>query len=394
MRIIDIRECTVGLEGNVANALVNFRDHTVSLVALLSDQQRDGKPVVGFGFNSIGRFGQSGILRERLIPRLRVARDEELLTADGLSFDPGAFAKISMRNEKPGGHGDRAGAVAALELAAWDLKAKLADEPAYQTIRKYFNLSSNSNSADVYAAGGYYYPDDSLSRLQDELKTYQDMGYEAFKVKVGGAPLSDDMRRIESAIAVAGAGKRLAIDANGRFNMRQAEQMAKEIEALELRWYEEPGDPLDFELNKHITEIYHSAVATGENLFSVIDTKNLIQFGGMRAGKDIFQMDPGLSYGLTEYVGMLGIMEASGFKREQCYPHGGHLINLHVVIGLGLGGCEAYPGVFQPFGGYSSQNEVQEGRILPSDAPGFGLEQKENLYPHLQLLSETVDGKN
>ena len=318
MRIIDIRECTVGLEGNVANALVNFRDHTVSLVALLSDQQRDGKPVVGFGFNSIGRFGQSGILRERLIPRLRVARDEELLTADGLSFDPGAFAKISMRNEKPGGHGDRAGAVAALELAAWDLKAKLADEPAYQTIRKYFNLSSNSNSADVYAAGGYYYPDDSLSRLQDELKTYQDMGYEAFKVKVGGAPLSDDMRRIESAIAVAGAGKRLAIDANGRFNMRQAEQMAEEIEALELRWYEEPGDPLDFELNKHITEIYHSAVATGENLFSVIDTKNLIQFGGMRAGKDIFQMDPGLSYGLTEYVGMLGIMEASGFKREQC----------------------------------------------------------------------------
>jgi D(-)-tartrate dehydratase len=388
MKIVDIRDCTIKLEANIANALVNFSDHTVSLVAIISDQVRDGKPIIGFGFNSIGRYGQSGILRERLIPRLIAAESERLLSDDGLSLDPAAIARESMKNEKPGGHGDRSGAVAALELAAWDLKAKLADEPAYHTIRKYFGVNSDNDSTETYGAGGYYYPDDSLSRLANELKSYQDQGYRSVKIKVGGASVAEDLDRIEQAIAVVGSSVQVAVDANGRFDRVSAENFATAISKMNLRWFEEPGDPLDFDLNRHLTEQYPHALATGENLFSAVDSRNLIRYGGMRSGIDVFQMDPGLSYGLTEYVGMLKDLEASGFQRQQCFPHGGHLINLHAVIGLGLGGCESYPGVFQPFGGYSSQTRLEDGRLFPSDAPGFGLEQKENLYPALQTLGE------
>jgi L-alanine-DL-glutamate epimerase-like enolase superfamily enzyme len=386
MQIVDVRELTVPLAGDVANAVVSFAGHTVSLVALISDQVRHGRPVTGFGFNSIGRFGQAGILRERMMPRLLQADPELLGSKHGPGLDPAAVAAIVMRNEKPGGHGDRAGAAAALELAAWDLNAKLGDEPACLTIARHFGGSEPALSTTVYAAGGYYYPGDSIGRLRDELESYRAMGFDAFKMKIGGADLDRDLARIEAALTVAGEGARLAVDANGRFSQAQALAYGRALAPYRLRWYEEPGDPLDYTLNHRVTASYTGAVATGENLFSVMDARNLVRFGGMRPGLDIFQMDPGLSYGLTEYARMLDVLEADGFDRAQCFPHGGHLINLHIAVGLGLGGCEAYPGVFQPFGGYPPQCAVGDGRVTIADAPGFGLEQKPELKPFLDEL--------
>lgn len=386
MRILETRERTVNLEGEVANAVVSFADHTVSLVALISDQQRNGKPTIGFGFNSIGRYGQSGILRERMFPRIADAEPVSLLSEDGCSFSAAAIAATAMRNEKPGGHGDRAGALGALELAVWDLNAKLRDEPAYQTIAGHFKHSLRSESASVYAAGGYYYPDNSTTRLHSEFSAYRDLGFNAFKMKIGGATLPEDLARIDTALQVAGSGARLAVDANGRFDLAAAREYGQAIEPMALRWYEEAGDPLDYALNRALAESYPGPLATGENLFSAVDATNLARFGGMRPGKDIFQMDPGLSYGLTEYARIIEMLESNGFDRAQCFPHGGHLINLHIAVGLGLGGCEAYPGVFQPFGGYPAQCKIADGLVWPTDAPGFGLEQKIELRPHLDAL--------
>jgi len=388
MRIVEIRELTVPLAGSPANALVSFAGHTVSLVAVISDRQRAGAPVVGFAFDSIGRFGQAGILRERLVPRVLGAAPETLLSAENGAFDPGAVAAAAMRDEKPGGHGDRAAAVAALELAVWDLNAKLADEPAWATIARAFGREPHCQGAPVYAAGGYYYPDDSEARLTAEIDAYRRLGFTAFKMKIGGASLDDDRRRVEAALAAAGGGGGLAVDANGRFTLEEALRYGEALAPYGLRWFEEPGDPLDFELTRAFLAGYGGTVATGENLFSTADARNLLRYGGLRPGRDLLQMDPGLSYGLTEYGRMLEVLASSGFERSQCLPHGGHLINLHAVVGLGLGGCEAYPGVFQPFGGYPASCTVADGRVWPSEAPGFGLEEKPELGDHLANLRE------
>lgn len=386
MRITDIRELTVPLEGNIANALVNFSEHTVSLVAVFTDVLRHGRPLVGVAFDSIGRFAQGGLLRERFMPRLRAAAAAELLTEDGKAFDPARALAVMMRNEKPGGHGDRAAAVGALELALWDLNAKLRDEPACQTIARHFGRTA-ADGVHVYAAGGYYYPGaDSERRLADELARYRDQGFSAFKIKIGGAPLAQDMARVQAALEIAGGGANLAVDANGRFDLATALAYAEQLKPLALRWFEEIGDPLDFELNRQVIAGYGGAVATGENLFSTADVRNLLHFGGMRRGTDVFQMDAGLAYGLTEYARMLALMEAAGYDRTQAHPHGGHLINLHIATGLGLGGCEAYPGVFQPFGGYPPGCAVGGGLVRPTAAPGFGLEEKRELAPALQQL--------
>ncbi len=386
MRITDIREITVPLAGDIANALVNFREHTVSLVAVVTDVMRGPQPVIGYAFNSIGRFAQGGILRDRVMPRLLAAKPDDLLDTGGNGFDPAAVLRAAMRNEKPGGHGDRAGAVAAIELACWDVNAKLADEPACATIARHYGREP-AEAVPVYAAGGYYYPGDSTARLADELRGYRDQGFTAYKIKIGGASLADDIARIEAALAISGSGANLAVDANGRFDFATAAAYGRALKPYGLRWYEEAGDPLDYDLNARVIEAYGSPVATGENLFSLQDARNLIAFGGMRPGIDVFQMDPGLAYGLGEYVCMLAAMEARGFGRAQAHPHGGHLINLHIACALGLGGCEAYPGVFQPFGGYGPACALGDGVVMPSDAPGWGLEEKPELRDALRRLA-------
>jgi D(-)-tartrate dehydratase len=390
MRITAIAERAVALvggpRGGPANAVVNFSQHTVSLVALVTDVVRHGRPVVGVAFDSIGRFAQSGILRDRMIPRLLAASPDALLDASGY-LDPAAVLACALTDEKPGGHGDRSAAAAALELACWDLNAKLRDEPACVTIARHAGRDP-APAVPVYAAGGYYYGDGGVDRLRAEMRGYLDAGYDAVKMKIGGAVLAEDLARIEAVVDVVGDAARVAVDANGRFDRTEATRWASALAPYGLRWYEEPGDPLDYALNRAVTECYDGAVATGENLFSVPDVTNLLRYGAMRPNHDVFQMDPGLSYGLTEYMRMLDVAASHGFDRRFAFPHGGHLINLHVAAGLGLGGCEAYPGVFAPFGGYSDACALSAGRISPTDAAGFGLEQKAGLA---ELIAETTE---
>ncbi len=378
MRITRIIEKPLRLESNISNAFVNFAHHTVSLIAIVTDKIVAGKPLTGISFNSIGRYAQSGILKDRMIPRLLEEDPENLLLEDG-TLSPEKVSLVALRNEKPGGHGDRAHALAGLELAVWDLNAKLNDEPACQTIARHFGREAAVTEVDVYAAGGYYYPGEDLTALKAELSRYAAQGFTRFKMKIGGASLETDRQRIEAALQVAGGGSRLAVDANGRFDQDTALQYARALEPYGLMWFEEAGDPLDYELNCALAQAYNGPLATGENLFSAMDVKNLILFGGMRPGHDVFQMDSGLSYGVTEYARMLKEMESRGFSRKQAYPHGGQLLALHVVAGLGLGGCEVYPSIFQPLGGFGDDVKVVDGKVRVGDAPGFGLETKSAL---------------
>jgi len=91
------------------------------------------------------------------------------------------------------------------------------------------------------------------------------------------------------------------VDANGRFDVDTAIAYAKALAPYGLHWYEEAGDPLDYELQSKLAEHYPGPMATGENLFSMPDARNLIRYGGMRSDRDILQFDCALSYGLVEY---------------------------------------------------------------------------------------------
>jgi D(-)-tartrate dehydratase len=385
-RIIEIREQPVRLEAAIRNSLIDFSQMTVSVVAIITDRVVDGRPVIGFGFNSIGRYAQSGMLRDRFIPRL-LAADPDSLLDDAGELDPATVGDILMKNEKPGGHGERSGAVAAVEIAAWDVAAKLAGVPLYRLLADRYNGGRFDRRVEVYAAGGYYYPDEGAGRLVEEMRGYLDQGYTHLKMKIGGASLDEDMERLETVLGIVGDGSRLAVDANGRFDLETAIAYGARMEPYGLRWYEEAGDPLDYGLQAELGRHYGPAFATGENLFSHQDVRNLLRYAGLRPEVDLLQMDPGLSYGIVELTRMLDVLHEEGWSRDRLIPHGGHLMALHMAAGLQLGGNESYPGIFQPFGGFGEQHEVVDGAIEIADTAGIGLEHKAELRP---VLSELV----
>jgi L-alanine-DL-glutamate epimerase-like enolase superfamily enzyme len=346
------------------------------VVALVTDVEREGRRVVGYGFNSNGRYAPRGLLRDRFIPRLLAADPRSLLSDDGENLDPHRIWAALMTGEKPGGHGERSVAVGVLDMAAWDAVAKIAEKSLHRLLADRYRGGEVDERVWVYAAGGYYQPGKDLRALQEEMRGYLAMGYRTVKMKIGGAPLAEDLRRIEAVLAVVdGEGSRLAVDANGRFDLETAIAYAEALEPYRLRWYEEAGDPLDYALQARLGEIYPHSLATGENLFSMQDARNLIRYGGMRSDRDVLQFDCALSYGLVEYLRTLEMLREHGWSWRTVVPHGGHQLSLNMAAGLGLGGNESYPGIFQPFGGFADDIPVVDGYVKLPDSPGIGFEE-------------------
>lgn len=386
MRILEVREKTFSIASPIANAFIDFSKMTCSVVAVITDVIRDGKPVVGFGFNSNGRYGVGGLLRERFLPRLNEADPESLLTEDGSNLDPFRIWATMMRNEKPGGHGERSVAVGATDMAVWDAVAKIEGKPLYRVLADRYSDGVADDKVWVYAAGGYYYPGKDTKGLQDEFRSYRDRGYKVCKMKIGGASLDEDIRRIEAALEIVGEGKYLAVDVNGRFDLDTAIKYAEAIKPYGLFWYEEVGDPLNYALNAEIAKHYPLPMATGENLFSHQDARNLLRHGGMRKDIDFLQFDCALSYGLVEYLRTLEVVKAEGWSTRRIVPHGGHQMSLAIAAGLHLGGNESYPDVFKPFCGFADGFAVEDGYVRLPDAPGIGFELKSELFATMKTI--------
>ncbi|MCS3471089.1 L-alanine-DL-glutamate epimerase-like enolase superfamily enzyme [Pseudomonas sp. JUb42] len=390
MRIVEIREKTVSIASPIANAYIDFSKMTCSVVAVITDVIRDGKPVIGYGFNSNGRYGQGALMRDRFLARISEADPETLIDKENNNLDPFAIWKTLMTNEKPGGHGERSVAVGTIDMAIWDAVAKIEGKPLYRLLADRYRGGVADDKVWVYAAGGYYYPGKDQTKLQAEMQSYLDRGYDVVKMKIGAASLDEDIRRIEAVLEVVGDGRRLAVDANGRFDIKTAIAYAEAIKPYNLFWYEEVGDPLDYALQAELANHYELPMATGENLFSHQDARNLLRHGGMRSDRDFVQFDCALSYGLVEYMRTLDVMKDLGWSSRRVVPHGGHQMSLNIAAGLHLGGNESYPDVFQPFGGFADGIKVENSYVGLPDIPGVGFEAKSALYAVMRELGEGV----
>jgi len=387
VKIIDIRESTQPIKSNIRNAYIDFSKMTLSLVAVVTDQVRDGKPVIGYGFNSNGRYGQGALMRERFIPRVLEADPASLRDEARDNLDPHKVWAAMMTNEKPGGHGERSVAVGTIDMAVWDAVAKIEGKPLFQLLAERYGNGKPNRKVFVYAAGGYYWPGQGLEGLEREMRSYLDRGYAVVKKKIGGASLAEDCRRIEAVLRLLGPGQRLAVDANGRFDLPTAISYAKALSQYDLFWYEEAGDPLDYALQAELAKHYDKPMATGENLFSMQDARNLIRYGGMRPDRDWLQFDCALSYGLVEYLRTLEMLKENGWSPSRCVPHGGHQMSLAIAAGLGLGGNESYPDLFQPYGGFPDGVKVDNSYVTLPELPGIGFEGKADLIAEMRALA-------
>jgi len=388
MRIVDIRERAIPLNSTLSNSSFDFSEMTTSVVAVITDCIRDGQPVVGYAFNSTGRYACGAQMRDRFIPRILRADPASLLDSTGENLDPSKIVARMMQREKAGGHSERSIAIGTIEVALWDAVAKVERKPLHRVLAERFNGGKTVDRVFCYVGGGWYYPGQTINDLQDEMRRHLDAGYTMVKMKVGGLPLSEDLRRLEAVLQVVGSGNHLAVDANCKFDRDNAFAYAKALSPFKLRWFEEPCDPLDYGLIAEIAQMYDSPLATGENLFSTQDVENLVRFGGLRGNRDVIQVDPPQAYGIAQYAHTLSRLDSMGWQRSGLFPHGGNQMSLHIAAGFGLGGAESYPGVFGDFGGFADDAQLSEGKLTVSDRPGIGFEGQSRLY---RIMRELVD---
>ena len=387
VRITGIRETAIPLNSSLRNAVFDFSEMTTSVVAVITDVVREGKPVVGYAFNSTGRYACGAQMRARFIPRILAAKPEALVDAGGDNLDPEKILTCMMQREKPGGHTERSVAIGTIEVAVWDAVAKIAGKPLHRVLAERYNGGKAIDKVPCYVGGGWYEPGKGLRELQDEIRARLDQGYVTMKIKVGGAPIPEDVARIEAALKVVSSGGNLAVDANAGFDRTRALAYAKALAQYKLRWFEEPADPLDYALLAEVAAIYDAPIGTGENLFSTQDVENLVRFGGLRADRDIIQTDVPQSYGIVQFSRTLEMLKREGWERVSVFPHGGNQMTLAIVGGFGLGGCEAYPGVFGVFAGFADDAKVENGYLRLPDHPGIGFEAQNALYAVMRELA-------
>src|SRR6188768_4391927 len=201
MRIVDIRETAIPLKSTLANSSFNFSEMTTSVVAVITDVVRDGKPVVGFAFNSTGRYACGAQMRDRFIPRILKSDPDTLLDEAG-NLPPDKILAAMMRNEKSGGHSERSVGIGTIEVAVWDAVAKIAGKPLHRLLAERYSGGKAAERVFCYVGGGWYFPGQTMTDLQDEMRRHLDAGYTMVKMKVGGLPLAEDLRRVEAVKAI------------------------------------------------------------------------------------------------------------------------------------------------------------------------------------------------
>ena len=388
MRIVAIREVAVPVTSELKNASFDFSEMTTSVVAVITDVVRERRPVVGFAFNSTGRYACGAQMRARFIPRIISADPHTLLDDTGENLDPARILDRMLLREKSGGHSERSIAIGTIEVAVWDAVAKIAGKPLHRVLAERYSGGKAADTIFCYVGGGWYWPGQTIKDLQDEMRRHRDAGYTMVKMKVGGLPLAEDVKRVEAVLAVVGSGENLAVDANSKFSREEAFAYAKALAPFALRWFEEPCDPLDLGLYAELAAMYERPLATGENLYSTQDVENLVRFGGFRPDRDVIQVDPPQAYGIGTYARTLERLAGRGWRRDAMFPHGGNQMSLAIAAGFGLGGAESYPGVFGVFGGFADDARIEGGYIKPSDRPGIGFEGQSQLFSVMEDLAK------
>ena len=170
--------------------------------------------------------------------------------------------------------------------------------------------------------------------MSDEIRRFRDLGYRRAKIKIGSAPLAQDLKRIDAAARQLDGPGHLAVDAIYAYTATTGIEAADMLAPLRLWWFEDICDPLDFETLAAVARCYTAPIADGEALFSAEEANLLDRHGGLRRDRDILLFDPVHCYGLPGYLQILQKLEDRGWPRSAFWPHGGHLFCLHVVAAV------------------------------------------------------------
>ncbi len=283
---------------------------------------------------------------------------------------------------------------AKIDIAIWDLIGKILNQPVWRL------LGGAQPVVPVYCAGGLYSEGKTIDDLQEEMVEYVEMGFNAVKMKVAGAPFKEDVARVKAVREAIGPDVDLLVDANHGWTVTEAIQFARRIEEYEPYWLEEPVESQHPRANAEVTMAINMPTATGENLQGRHAFRNLID----AHGADIIQADAFNCGGITEWRKIAAYAQAHNLRMA---PHGSALVGSHLVASMPHGLIvesgpteevqtglhwrgESRAGPYTGGARVFAPPEMRDGKIVMSDRPGLGLQiDEDRLKELLRLPSQT-----
>ena len=302
--------------------------------------------ITGWAHSTFGTAGSGS----RAVQTILEEQVKPLLIGKDPSFPRRIRADLWKALEYEGVGGLAQFAIAAADIAIWDILGKAAGLPIYKMLGAY------RERIPVYSMCGWYYDaDDDLSKFKRQIVTAMEQGYHAVKIKVGRQSLEDDVRRIRLAMDITGKGKRVMVDANQAFNRNEALRRGRVYQEMGCFWYEEPLPPQDMEGFALLTEQLDMRIATGENLNTKYAFHDLIA----RHGADVVQPDNRRAGGVSEWMEIAAIADAAGLELAS---HGGGAPVLNLVM--------AMPNAI--YMETSGAQELTDGEVAAPEQPGMG----------------------
>ena len=280
--------------------------------------------------------------------------------------DPFDTEKIWRKMWEPklvGRRGITTRVISGIDLALWDIKGKVANRSVHKLLGGY------ADKVPVYVAGGYYEEGKGLEELAIEVEDSLSMGAKAVKMKVGGAPINEDVERVRVVRETVGSGIKVMIDANCAYRYYEAIELAHKIEKYDIAWFEEPVFPDDYKGHQLISRATHIPVATGENEYTKYGFRDLIN----DRCAAIIQPDAQIMGGVTEFMKVAALAQSQDLPIA---PHGNQQVHVQLVAAIPNGlTVEYYRGATDPLWGEMFEDTlmIEDGYVSPSDKPGFGI---------------------
>ncbi|MGM0400640.1 MAG: mandelate racemase/muconate lactonizing enzyme family protein [Chloroflexota bacterium] len=345
MKITDVKMTTLSFgrrERPIRNAILTYPHRGVSLVRVETDAG-----IVGHAFGGRRSYVE-GPLREAI------------LGEDAFDTER-CWQKMYGSWRKPVAKGDVITSIGAVDIAIWDAVGKALDKPVYKV------LGGFTDRIRVYAAGGYYQEGKDIDELVGEMMGYVEAGHRAVKMKIGGAPLEEDVARVRAVVEAVGPGVEVMIDANNAWSAYEAIRFGRAVEDLGIYWFEEPVHPDDIPGHIEVKRALDIPVAAGENEYTRFGCRDLIA----NRAVDILQADSVTTGGITEWR---KIAAMAGAYHIPMAPHGNPHMSVHLMGSIPNGLImETYPSVSGHMAELVAIPEVEEGYIIIPDRPGLGL---------------------
>ncbi len=341
----------------IRNGMFTYTDVTLSVVEIETDA----------GLIGVGLGGVNPSLLEQFKPLL-------------IGEDPFNVERLWHALWVPklvGRRGTETRTISSLDIALWDLIGKATDKSVHQL------LGGFAERIPVYIAGGYYEEGKGLRELADEMEENLRMGARAVKMKIGGAPIREDVERVRVVRETVGPDVEVMVDANNAYSAHEAIRIAAQMEKYDIYWFEEPVGSDDYAGCARVAQATSIPIATGENEYTRYGFRDLIQ----HQAAAILNADANICGGVTEFRRIAALAASHDLVIA---PHGSQDIHVHLVTGIPNGLIlEYYRDTVDPMWGKTFKESLMldtDGMLAPPDRPGFGITLNEDALAEFRVL--------